>query len=387
MSVMVKNKTNKNYKRSQRGRSMVEMLGVLAIVGVLSVGGVYGYGVAMKKHKANELLHQASMLATTISAQAMTNDGKLPETITSFGNSSYGTFSTSATDTLGGKGFTITIENVDSAVCDQLKEGGMVQKVECNETAKTATLTYYKNLATTEAEGEKSPTGGSSDPCDNVKCGEGEQCISGACFKTNACTENCELCSYDDLYGLICEDRIGCTINSDCDDWCEMNGDGEKCFCNLRGGPAFTDEDGFISECQETSGVCEIAATDQVNKGGYKAAGGFMDWWSAVNFCKAHNASLVSLADLGITGGYQDDGECGLKEGDNCTGTVNWSDLEKICDYGAFWTRDVEIRSGSYNCPSGNYNPSYVYMVYPTYQEVSTGGFGNSGGGAYVLCK
>ena len=48
----VKNKTNKNYKRSQKGRSMVEMLGVLAIVGVLSVGGVYGYGVAMKKHKA-----------------------------------------------------------------------------------------------------------------------------------------------------------------------------------------------------------------------------------------------------------------------------------------------------------------------------------------------
>ena len=53
----------KDDKRAgQRGRSMVEMLGVLAIVGVLSVGGVYGYGVAMKKHKANELLHQASML-------------------------------------------------------------------------------------------------------------------------------------------------------------------------------------------------------------------------------------------------------------------------------------------------------------------------------------
>ena len=67
--------TNKNYKRSQKGRSMVEMLGVLAIVGVLSVGGISTYGVAMKKHKANELLHQASMLATTISAHAITNKG------------------------------------------------------------------------------------------------------------------------------------------------------------------------------------------------------------------------------------------------------------------------------------------------------------------------
>jgi len=82
----VKNKTNKNYKRSQKGRSMVEMLGVLAIVGVLSVGGVYGYGVAMKKHKANELLHQASMLATTISSQILTDK---PLNVQDFGNGKY----------------------------------------------------------------------------------------------------------------------------------------------------------------------------------------------------------------------------------------------------------------------------------------------------------
>ena len=54
----------KTNSKSQSGRSMVEMLGVLSIIGVLSVGGVYGYGVANEKIKANELLHQASMLAT-----------------------------------------------------------------------------------------------------------------------------------------------------------------------------------------------------------------------------------------------------------------------------------------------------------------------------------
>ena len=31
------------YKNEQSGRSMVEMLGVLAIIGVLSVGGIAGY--------------------------------------------------------------------------------------------------------------------------------------------------------------------------------------------------------------------------------------------------------------------------------------------------------------------------------------------------------
>ena len=51
-------------KKMEKGRSMVEMLGVLAIIGVLSVGGIYGYTVAMNKYKANEIVQVASMLAT-----------------------------------------------------------------------------------------------------------------------------------------------------------------------------------------------------------------------------------------------------------------------------------------------------------------------------------
>ena len=35
-------------KNNQIGRSMVEMLGVLAIIGVLSVGGIAGYSKAME---------------------------------------------------------------------------------------------------------------------------------------------------------------------------------------------------------------------------------------------------------------------------------------------------------------------------------------------------
>ena len=50
-------------KNNQMGRSMVEMLGVLAIIGVLSVAGIYGYTVAMRKHHANEILQTISMLA------------------------------------------------------------------------------------------------------------------------------------------------------------------------------------------------------------------------------------------------------------------------------------------------------------------------------------
>ena len=41
------------YDNICAGRSMVEMLGVLAIIGVLSVGAIAGYSKAMFKHKLN----------------------------------------------------------------------------------------------------------------------------------------------------------------------------------------------------------------------------------------------------------------------------------------------------------------------------------------------
>ncbi len=49
-------------KINQTGRSMVEMLGVLAIIGVLSVGGISGYAKAMKKHKLNKHAESYNML-------------------------------------------------------------------------------------------------------------------------------------------------------------------------------------------------------------------------------------------------------------------------------------------------------------------------------------
>ena len=42
------------------GRSMIEMLGVLAIIGVLSVGGIAGYSKAMEKFKINKAMDEYS---------------------------------------------------------------------------------------------------------------------------------------------------------------------------------------------------------------------------------------------------------------------------------------------------------------------------------------
>ena len=57
---------DKNLDVAQCGRSMIEMLGVLAIVGVLSVGGIAGYSKAMEKFKINKTIEQVAQIATNI---------------------------------------------------------------------------------------------------------------------------------------------------------------------------------------------------------------------------------------------------------------------------------------------------------------------------------
>ena len=53
-------------RTEQKGRSMVEMLGVLAIIGVLSVGGISGYSKAMAKYKLTKAQDQITMLLMNI---------------------------------------------------------------------------------------------------------------------------------------------------------------------------------------------------------------------------------------------------------------------------------------------------------------------------------
>ena len=50
----------------QYGRSMVEMLGVLAIIGVLSVGSIAGYSKAMFKYKLNKAVNQISTISQLV---------------------------------------------------------------------------------------------------------------------------------------------------------------------------------------------------------------------------------------------------------------------------------------------------------------------------------
>lgn len=53
-------------KKLESGRSMVEMLGVLAIIGVLSIGGIAGYTLSMRRYRANQVLDAINKYALVV---------------------------------------------------------------------------------------------------------------------------------------------------------------------------------------------------------------------------------------------------------------------------------------------------------------------------------
>ena len=56
---------------NQLGRSMVEMLGTLAIMGILSIGAIVGYSYAITKYKTNNLINELNLRATIVSQQRL----------------------------------------------------------------------------------------------------------------------------------------------------------------------------------------------------------------------------------------------------------------------------------------------------------------------------
>ena len=56
----------KKSNKQQSGRSMVEMLGVLAIIGVLSIGGIAGYTLSMRRYRANQVVDAVNKYALIV---------------------------------------------------------------------------------------------------------------------------------------------------------------------------------------------------------------------------------------------------------------------------------------------------------------------------------
>ena len=204
-------------KHLESGRSMVEMLGVLAVMGIISIGGLYGYTYAMKRHRANELLNEANKRAVMVASQLMT--GKDPEdvNIDEFPTKTpYGTFNAKI-EPEGTDKSKMTINDLDEETCNLLKNlaGGSIRRVSCEETGSSFTAEmFFNNDLSTE---ERASDFTTPETCKSPYkwCSGSETCTSDESCTCSGIKPVCKVCdTTTGGYSIDEEDDTLCKTNS-----------------------------------------------------------------------------------------------------------------------------------------------------------------------------
>ena len=190
----------------QSGRSMVEMLGTLAIIGVLSIGGIAGYSYGMDKYRANTIINDVNLRAIDLIAQANRGgDLSLSEwSAKTAGNYDIGLEMESGEATGG-----IFVKGVKQPVCEMLSEA-LIQTA----TVKIGTVEY------TDAT--------------NIVCGEENDMVF---YYDDILDTNEKTCQ--DMENGVCFDKtepMTCSTDADCPNTACYN-----CFnkmCLIKGGAA-----------------------------------------------------------------------------------------------------------------------------------------------------
>ena len=170
--------------KNESGRSMVEMLGVLAIIGVLSIGAIVGYSYGMDKYRANETINDIMNRAIDLITQATRGQESLTlsgwqdeETIYDIGSEDY-TYDNLIVFDVG------TTKPLPETVCKMVYDALKTQAIQIDVNAERVdshelcgndnTMTFYFDY------GSFSP-----DDCKNDSdCGDGRYCDAdtGICF-------------------------------------------------------------------------------------------------------------------------------------------------------------------------------------------------------------
>ena len=275
--------------KTQSGRSMVEMLGTLAIIGVLSIGGIAGYSYGMDKYRCNKTMNDISLRTVDLMTQA--SQGRSTLSLSEWANES--TIYDITNPTYGEGGlikFDVGATNkIPQSVCEMLFDGlsNTVAQIDINGTTSTSndscgennTMTFY-------FAGGSNASGGTG----------GEKCGSSVCGICQKCDATTEACVTADNY------EMKCTTNDNKTGWCVSGTCEPDTTCNCDEGYYCTDKN---NSCYNPtpSGNCVEAKTQfrTVDIAGttYYISNDKMTWWDAVSACKAlGNKQLLTVEDI-----------------------------------------------------------------------------------------
>ena len=179
-------------RNNETGRSMVEMLGVLAIMGILSIGGIAGYTYAMNRLKANDIIDGVNKRAVALSTYTLLGTGVSATTLDAEFANKIGDFpvALAAAD----PGFTLTVSDITRPVCNHVLnngvqmartitlgttkvwENGVKADYTCAEDGNTIVFTF----APAAGEGGNTPT-----------CGYCQHVENGTCVADKTCDNHC----------------------------------------------------------------------------------------------------------------------------------------------------------------------------------------------------
>lgn len=269
-----------NNSKNNSGHSMIEMLGVLAVVGVLSIGAIIGYRYALTKAQANKTQAELSTWAVTCSMQLIKNTDILNTaelgTTTKLGYPIAAFLLEDAPDF-----FEITVDSIPAAVCEHLLRLEWTAPVQisvndiqykkdvsvCGTTPATLTYLFQNNLSIPSWQ----------------DCPLASRCGT-------LCCEPATICAKD---GITCEnpDDTECINNNDCGK--EGNG---KYYCH---------KDYKDLGQEKEKGTCKPASyTTKIASNGrkYYKSGAIMSWRSGERFCAAIGKQVIDKkSDLGCS--------------------------------------------------------------------------------------
>ena len=162
----------------ETGRSMVEMLGVLAVIGVLSVGGIAAYKNAMNKHEANSIRNEVNRRVVV-----WASDNAFGRGYSSFNENALG-YQWQAPEYEDKDDFIqFGVSGIEAEICEKVKSNDW-KMVYVNENC--TTFAFKNDLTRSEIQPTCGPcgvanpiTGACND--DDSKCGTGETCYNGYC--------------------------------------------------------------------------------------------------------------------------------------------------------------------------------------------------------------
>ncbi|MBQ3695372.1 MAG: hypothetical protein II938_00150 [Alphaproteobacteria bacterium] len=215
-------------RNTESGRSMVEMLGVLAIIGVLSVGGIAGYTMAMNKHRANETIGRLMNRAVVVSGQR-----QLGQTASLSGfNENDGAYTIpNNVDTNTEGKFKLTIQNIPESVCSKIiTMEWKIPVITPESCSGTSDMTFQFNNDLSENTGSSDE----GESCAGVKCGE-TCCTNGSTCDaaTNRCTRAGKVCPEGEVpYRAYTSDPDATADAYECcDGYAQDETDGQIALC------------------------------------------------------------------------------------------------------------------------------------------------------------